>query len=46
MKFAHPDWPIKKTKNKKSTLLGGHGKARRTVKAVKRCCELLYNYDA
>ena len=45
MKFAHTDWPII-CKKKKNTLLGGHGEARRTVKAAKRCCELLYNYDA
>ena len=35
-----------KTKQKKKPSLGGHGQARRTVKAVKRCCELLYNYGA
>ena len=41
MKFAHPDWPI--ICKKKNTLLGANGEARRTVKAAKRCCELLYN---
>ena len=31
---------------KKKTLLGGHARARRRVKAAKRCCELLYDFAA